>query len=34
MSMRAHVGALVVDLAAIRALHPDWFTEIPEEAGP
>jgi DNA-binding GntR family transcriptional regulator len=25
--MREHVGALVVDLAAIRALHPDWFTE-------
>ncbi|HWL67291.1 MAG TPA: GntR family transcriptional regulator [Geminicoccus sp.] len=34
MCMRAHVGALVVDLAAIRALHPDWFTEISEEAGP
>ncbi|WP_191059610.1 GntR family transcriptional regulator [Geminicoccus harenae] len=32
--MRAHVGALVADLEAIRALRPDWFTDISEEAGP
>ncbi len=34
LRMRAHVGALVADLAVIRALRPDWFTDISEEAGP
>ncbi len=30
--MRQHVTALVLDLSAIRALHPDWFTDLPNEA--
>jgi DNA-binding GntR family transcriptional regulator len=32
--MRQHVTALVLDLSAIRALHPDWFTDLPDEAAP
>lgn len=32
--MREHISALSSDLAAIRSLHPEWFTELPEEAEP
>lgn len=33
LSMRRHISALMHDLAAIRSLHPDWFTDRTEEAG-
>ena len=28
--MRQHVSALVIDLSAIRALNPNWFTDLPQ----